>query len=110
MDIQNGPGLSPWQPPPEPEADAHPDRRRELALAGLRHGLPAALVLAGLLVAAIGGNAEALEGGFMIAGAGIAVWLLNLFFRMGASGEQDRDREDEARAYFDRHGRWPDEV
>jgi hypothetical protein len=28
---------------------------------------------------------------------------------MGISGDSDRDAEDEARAYFDRHGRWPGE-
>jgi hypothetical protein len=37
------------------------------------------------------------------------VFLLNFFYRMGASGEADRDREQEARDYFDAHGRWPDE-
>jgi len=29
---------------------------------------------------------------------------------MGVSGDAERDREEEARAYFDRHGRWPDEA
>jgi hypothetical protein len=28
---------------------------------------------------------------------------------MGVSGDADRDREQEARDYFDEHGRWPDE-
>jgi hypothetical protein len=37
------------------------------------------------------------------------VFLLNFFYRMGASGEVDRDREQEARDYFDAHGHWPDE-
>ena len=42
--------------------------------------------------------------------AAIAVGLLNFFFRMGVSGDRDRDREEEARAYFDRHGRWPEDA
>jgi len=37
------------------------------------------------------------------------VLLLNVLFRIGVQGEQERDREDEARAYFTKHGRWPDE-
>jgi hypothetical protein len=37
------------------------------------------------------------------------VWLLSYFYRVGASGEKERDAEEEARLYFDRHGRWPDE-
>jgi hypothetical protein len=50
-----------------------------------------------------------IEIGGMFLGAGLAVFLLNFFFRMGVSGEADRDREEEARRYFDRHGHWPDE-
>jgi hypothetical protein len=26
------------------------------------------------------------------------------------TGHEDRDREEEARAYFDEHGHWPDEA
>ena len=51
----------------------------------------------------------ALEAGFMFFGVAIAVLLLNLFFRIGMRGEGERDREESARRYFDRHGRWPDE-
>jgi hypothetical protein len=34
---------------------------------------------------------------------------MNLLMRVGISGDRDRDREDEARAYFDRHGVWPED-
>jgi hypothetical protein len=30
-------------------------------------------------------------------------------FRMSVASNRERDREEEAREYFDRHGRWPDE-
>jgi hypothetical protein len=36
------------------------------------------------------------------------VLLLNVLYRIGVQGDKERDREDEARAYFDKHGRWPD--
>jgi hypothetical protein len=45
----------------------------------------------------------------MFIGAAVAVWMLNFFFRVGVHDQEDRDREDEARAYFDAHGRWPGE-
>ncbi len=73
----------------------------------LRYGLPAAIVLAGLVVMTFGGETE-LEGGAGIAGAGLAVFFLNWLVRLGASGERERDAEDAAREYFARHGRWPD--
>ncbi len=73
----------------------------------LRYVLPGAVVLAGLVVMALGSEAE-LEGGAGIVSAGIAIFFINWLFRAGAAGERERDREDAAREYFDRHGRWPD--
>ena len=48
------------------------------------------------------------EGWALFTGAGVAVLLLNLLFRMGVEGDRDREREEAARRYFDEHGRWPD--
>jgi hypothetical protein len=74
----------------------------------VRYVVPAGIVLAGLVVVVAGGSRSATHGGLGIVGAGIAVGLLSLFYRIGASGDRDRDAEDAARAYFDEHGRWPD--
>jgi hypothetical protein len=71
--------------------------------------LPAIVVAAGLVVMIAGGDDVALEGGGAIVGAGLAIWLLNVLHRMGASGEHVRDDEADARAFFDRWGHWPDE-
>ena len=49
------------------------------------------------------------EGGALVLSAGLSVWLLNALFRVGVRGDRERDQEAEAREYFDRHGRWPDE-
>jgi hypothetical protein len=73
----------------------------------LRYVLPAVVVVAGLVVMALGSEAG-LEGGAGIVSAGIAIFFINWLFRAGADGERERDREDQAREYFDRHGRWPD--
>ncbi|MBO0768816.1 MAG: hypothetical protein J2O48_09055 [Solirubrobacterales bacterium] len=42
-------------------------------------------------------------------GAGSSVWLTNVLWRMGISGNQDRDDEEDARQYLALHGHWPDE-
>ena len=39
----------------------------------------------------------------------LIVWMLNWMFRMSVQSNRDREREDEAREYFDRYGHWPDE-
>jgi hypothetical protein len=80
--------------------------RQRWLLVSVRYGLPAIVVLAGVVVMAMGGESE-LEGGAGIVGAGLAVYLVNWLFRIGAAGERERDAEDEARDYFSRHGRWP---
>jgi hypothetical protein len=67
-----------------------------------------ALICVGGLVAIIVAPDDA-EAGAMIIGAGLSVWLLNFLYRVGVTGDRDRKREDDARAYFDRHGHWPDE-
>ena len=73
----------------------------------LRHVLPAVVVIAGVTVMAMGSETE-LEGGASIVSAGLAIFLLNWLVRLGVAGEHERDLEDAARDYFDRHGRWPD--
>ena len=54
-------------------------------------------------------NSEGMIAGSMFIGAAVAVWMLNYFFRVGVHDQEDRDREADARAYFDAHGRWPGE-
>ena len=80
-----------------------------MLLAGVRYGLPALIFAAGLVVLVLASDRDtALEIGFMFFGAALAVLMLNFFYRVGVKGDLERDREEEARAYFDRHGRWPD--
>jgi hypothetical protein len=81
---------------------------RPSLLLAVRYGLPAALVVAGFVLLAIGGS-EALDGWAMFSGAGLAILLLNATFRLGAGGDRERDEEEAARAFYERHGRWPDD-
>ena len=73
----------------------------------VRYGVPLAIATGGLVLLLI--DSDNLHGALGIIGAGIAVGLLSLFYRVGASGDRERDAEDAAREYFDVHGRWPDE-
>lgn len=72
----------------------------------LRYALPAVVTVAGLVVMAFGSEGD-LEGGAGIVSAGLAIYFVNWLFRIGARGDREREDEQEAREYFDRHGRWP---
>jgi hypothetical protein len=48
-------------------------------------------------------------GGALFISAATAVLLLNFLFRIGVEGDKARDKEEEARRYFDEHGHWPGE-
>jgi hypothetical protein len=80
-----------------------------MAALAVRYGIPAALVLAGLVCLFVVPSGTRFEAWALFTGAGLSVLLLNLLFRIGVQGDLDRDREDAARAYFEEHGRWPDE-
>jgi uncharacterized membrane protein YccC len=75
----------------------------------LRYGLPAALVVAGFVVLFVADGSVRWDGFAMCVGAGLAVLLMNVLFRIGAAGDDERQAEDAAREYFASHGRWPDE-
>jgi hypothetical protein len=77
----------------------------------VRVWIPVAILLAGVLLVIVrGGDETSFEGAAALWGAGLSVALLNWLHRMGVTGDTARDDEDEARAYFDRHGRWPDDA
>jgi hypothetical protein len=76
-------------------------------LIAIRYGLPAVTVLGGLIAVIV--RPDLWEGAAAIIGAGLSIALLNVLHRIGVHGDLDRDREAAARAYFDAHGRWPDE-
>src|SRR4051794_31580775 len=72
----------------------------------VRYVVPALLIVAGIVVAIVPSGSQA-EGFALFVGAGVSVLLLNVLYRMGVRGDEERDREEEARAYFDEHGEWP---
>jgi uncharacterized membrane protein len=102
---------------------------RRLLLHLVRVWLPVLLAVTGIaLVIAGGANVHASEGVFedTLAGNGLLqsglaavgmafvlialiVWMINWLFRLSIQSNRDREREEEAREYFDRHGYWPGE-
>jgi hypothetical protein len=76
----------------------------------VRYGIGGAMVLGGIVLLVISPSGLGTEGFGMAVGGGLAVLLLNLLYRVGVSGDQERDREEQARIYFDEHGVWPDEA
>ena len=74
----------------------------------VRYGIPLVLVVAGVVVSATAGGVG-LAAGALFFSAGTAVLLLNVLYRIGVEGDKERDTEQDARDFFDKHGRWPDE-
>ena len=75
----------------------------------LRYGLPAVLVLAGFVILFTADGSLRWDGWAMCVGSGLAILLLNVLFRFGSKGDQERDAESAARDFYAEHGYWPGE-
>ncbi len=72
--------------------------------------LPVAIAVAGVVAIVLGHGHTALAGaGVVLLGTAVIVWMVNWLFRLSLESNRDREREEEARVYFDEHGRWPDD-
>lgn len=88
-------------------AAADPDGgSRRWLLTGIRYVLPVVVTICGVVIMAFGSETD-LEGGASIVSAGLAIYFLNWLYRIGVSGDRERDTEEAAREYFAQHGRWP---
>jgi hypothetical protein len=72
----------------------------------LRIGLPAAILVAGVVLVLVGGDAG-VGAGIVLIGVAALVSMFNTAVRLGLASGRDRDREEAARRFFDEHGRWP---
>jgi len=91
------------------QTDAARPEHTSWPMIGLRYVLPAAVLLAGLIVMALGSEAD-LEGGAGIVSAGLAIYAMNWLYRASVDGDRVRDEEEAARSFLDTHGHWPDEA
>jgi hypothetical protein len=80
-----------------------------VGLKAIRYVVPAVLVVIGFVILFTTDESLRWEGWAMCVGAGLAILLLNVLYRYGATGDRERTAEDEARDYFSKHGRWPDD-
>lgn len=79
-------------------------------LNAVRWWLPAAIFAAGVVVlVARNADGTAIELFAMTTGAALSVLLVGWLVRIGNSGDAERRAEEEAREYYARHGRWPDD-
>ena len=84
----------------------------KLLLAATRLWLPVLIAVAGVVGIVVGHgsvNSGAAAGGVGLIIVALIVWMLGWMYRMSLQSNRDREREEEARRYFDVHGRWPDE-
>lgn len=91
------------------DVPASSDKRSAHIMLAVRYGLPAVIALAGVVVLIFNRSINGLEGLAMGIGVAGSILLLNVLYRVGVSGDRERDDEEAARVYFDEHGRWPDE-
>lgn len=89
---------------------ASPRPARSRILLAVRYVLPAAVVIAAVVVLILDHSIDGIEGFAMLVGAAGATLLLNVLYRVGVTGDVERDEEAAARDYFDAHGHWPDEA
>ena len=82
---------------------------RSVGMLLLRYGIGAVMVLAGFVMLVVNPSGLGVDGFAMAVGGGLSVLLINFLYRLGVSGDQEREAEERARAYFDEHGEWPEE-
>ena len=90
-----------------PEPVQPPSRSFGMLL--LRYGIGALMVLAGIVMLIVDPSGLGVDAFAMAVGGGLSVLLINFLFRLGVSGDKEREKEESARDYFDEHGEWPDE-
>jgi hypothetical protein len=83
--------------------------RPRVGLILVRYGIGGLMVLAGIVMIAVNPGGLGVDGFAMAVGGGLSVLLINFLFRVSVSSNLDRDREEDARRYFDAHGQWPED-
>ena len=90
-------------------SDSEPVPRRSIGLLLMRYGIGGVMVLAGIVMLIVNPSGLGVDGFAMAVGGGLSVLLINFLYRLGVTGDREREQEEKARAYFDEHGEWPEE-
>jgi hypothetical protein len=75
----------------------------------VRWGIGGILIVVGIVLFAFNVDGFGVDGFALGAGAGGSVIMINWLFRVGVTGDKDREREEAARRFLEVHGYWPDE-
>lgn len=76
----------------------------------LRWWIPAGLCLIGVVLLVVDDfDTFGVSAFAAFVGAGSSTWLINFLWRLGVSGDDERDHEARDREYLAKHGHWPDE-
>jgi hypothetical protein len=86
-----------------------PKSRPSIGMLAVRYGIGVVMVIAGIVFIAVNPGGFGVDGFAMAVGGGLSVLLINFLFRLGVSGDRERQQEEDARRYFDEHGVWPDD-
>jgi hypothetical protein len=92
-----------------PPTDTEQPAARSIGLLSLRYGIGAVMVVAGIVMLIVNPGGFGVDGFAMAVGGGLSVLLINFLYRLGVSGDREREDEERARAYYDEHGEWPEE-
>jgi lysylphosphatidylglycerol synthetase-like protein (DUF2156 family) len=74
--------------------------------------LPLAIAVGGGVAIAIGHarpSSPTAAAGVALVIVALIVWMINWLFRLSIQSNREREQEERARQYFERHGRWPGE-
>src|ERR1700684_2546872 len=76
----------------------------------LRYGIGSAMAIAGIILLVTNSGGFGVDGFALGVGGGLSLIMLNFLYRLGVSGDRERQQEEDARAFLERHGYWPDEA
>src|ERR1700734_583579 len=85
-------------------------KRTPRSLLVLRYGIGGAMAVAGIVLLVTNSGGFGVDGFALGVGGGLSLIMINFLYRLGVSGDRERDQEEEARTYLERHGYWPDEA
>lgn len=66
--------------------------------------------IAGIVLLVTNSGGFGVDGFALGVGGGLSLIMLNFLYRLGVSGDRERQQEEDARSYLERHGYWPDEA
>jgi hypothetical protein len=75
----------------------------------LRYGIGGAMAVAGIILLVTNSGGFGVDGFALGVGAGLSLIMLNFLYRLGVSGDRERQQEEDARTFLERYGHWPDE-